>query len=544
VLFSCVALGLFLYSLNQKYLVNIPYKGGVLTEAVIGTPRFVNPVLAVTPADKDLSALIYAGLMKLGPDGMLVPNMAESVTVSEDGLTYSIALRSGLTFHDGIAVTSDDIIFTISRIQDPGLKSPLLASWEGVTVERVSDRELNLVLAKPYGPFLENLTVGILPRHIWEDASVDAFPFSQYNSEPIGSGPYEVARIIRSTSGIPESYELEPFAGAASGMPRISTLRVHFYSNEEAMALDWHNGRIDNIAGISPGGLALLGDTSATHQTLTAPLPRTFAVFFNQNEAPVFRDAAVRSALTQATDRTYIADTILAHSAIPITGPLPPRTLAEGAEVPSLTQETIDAARSTLREAGWKFDDTSGRWRKKIGDDEVEFAFTLATANNETLERTAEALKEQWERIGAVVTVEKYEQVDLTQTVIRPRKYDALLFGTIVGRETDFYPFWHSSQRNDPGLNIALYANIVTDEILLDTRALSDYKARTDKNNEFVIELEKDMPALFLYSPTFTYILPRRMHDVGIDGLAEPYERFSNIERWYSETESVWPFFK
>jgi peptide/nickel transport system substrate-binding protein len=539
-----VALGFTLYYVNERYLETVPNDGGVLTEGIVGTPRFVNPVLAVTPADKDLVALVYAGLMRLGPNGDIVSDMAESITMSEDGLTYSVVLKNGFTFHDGAPVTADDVIFTISRLQDPALKSPLLANWEGVVTERVSDRELNIILAKPYGPFLENLTVGILPRHIWEDASADAFPFSQYNSEPIGSGPYKVKRIVRSKSGIPESYILEPFSNTARSTPRIENLTLAFYSNEKALIEAWNQGAIGSVAGLSSASIEQLGDIQATHKVLTAPLPRTFAVFFNQNEAPLFRDSAVRTVLSMVTDKTALVEQVLLGGAYPITGPIPPTSANTTEAIPAITEETIDRAREVLRDGGWKFDEASGRWKKKLNDIDTELAFTLTTANSETLRATAAALKEQWERVGVAVTVEQYEQVDLTQSIIRPRKFDALLFGTVIGRKNDLYPFWHSSQRTDPGLNIALYANIVTDALLAEARANPSREERNAKNMEFATELAKDTPAIFLYAPSYTYVLPARVQNAQMVGIAEPFERFANVNEWYIDTEAVWPLFK
>jgi peptide/nickel transport system substrate-binding protein len=542
-LFTVISFGFVLFNLNAHNLVEVPHQGGTLTEAIIGTPRFINPLLAVTPADKDATALIYAGLMRLGPDGTLVPDMAESITMSEDGLTYSVVLKNGLVFHDGTPLTSEDVIFTISRLEDPALKSPLLSSWEGVALERVSDRELNMVLERPYAPFIENLTLGILPKHIWEEASADAFPFSQYNSEPIGSGPYEVERIVRSKSGIPESYLLAPFSNAGTPSPRIENIKLVFYANEGALIEDWKKGLISSVAGLSTEAMRALGDIGATHQVLKAPLPRTFAVFMNQNEAPVFRDKAVREALALITDRAPIIQDVLGGNGYPIDGPLPPRENATTTIV-SPTEATRDQARDILRNDGWKFDAESNRWKKKINDVETDLSFKLATANTTALEQTAEALKKEWEAIGVAVTVEKYEQVDLTQSLIRPRKFDALLFGTVIGRELDFYPFWHSSQRNDPGLNIALYANITTDSILADARTTTSYEERMQKNNAFASELASDIPAIFLYAPSFSYILPKEVRNITILGIAEPSERFASIHEWFIDTESVWPFFK
>lgn len=539
-----ISLGFVLFTINKQYLVNIPHDGGMISEGIVGTPRFVNPLLAVTPADKDIAALVYSGLMKLGPDGTLVNDMAESITVSDDGLTYNVILKQGLTFHDGTAVTSDDIIFTISRIEDPVLKSPLLASWEGVALERINDHEFNMVLQKPYGPFLENLTLGILPKHIWEDASADAFPFSQYNSEPIGSGPYKVERIVRSKSGIPDSYLMTPFTEYALGTPKIESVKLVFYSNEEALIEDFKKGVITSAAGLSPRGITALGDFSATHTKYQAPLPRTFGVFLNQNEAPLFRDKTVRQALSLLTDRAPIIEQVLGGYGHPIDNPLPPSLIEGSTTITSPTETTKDQVRELLRENGWKFDDALQRWKKKLNDVETELSFHLATANSEVLEQTAEALKAQWGAVGIAVEIDKFEQVDLTQTVIRPRKFDALLFGTVIGRELDFYPFWHSSQRNDPGLNIALYANITTDSILTEARTTTSSEERKTKNEAFVKELNADIPAIFLYSPVFTYIAPKNIRQVTVLGIAEAYERFATIDDWYIDTESVWPLFQ
>ncbi len=530
-------------ALNEKYLVMMPQNGGGFVEGIVGTPRFVNPLLAVTPADKDISALVYSGLMKLGPDGVLVNDMADSITVSGDGLAYHVTLKPNLTFHDGTPVTSDDVIFTVSRLEDPAMKSPLQGTWDGVKLDRVSDHELTMTLQKAYAPFLENLTVGILPKHIWEDASPDAFPFSQYNTEPVGSGPYKISKINRSKSGIPDSYVLVPFTGYIGGTPKISSIKLAFYSNETALTDDFKKGLIVATAGLSAHGMEALGDISQTHTVLKAPLPRTFAVFFNQNEAPLFRDKVVRQVLSLLTDRAPIVQDVLKGYAYPLDGPVPPSSDSTST-TPSPTDTTQDQARQMLRDDGWKFDEGAHRWKKKLNDVDTVLAFHLDTANTDLLEGTAALLKKQWESIGIAVEIKKFEQVDLTQSVIRPRKYDALLFGTVIGRELDFYPFWHSSQRNDPGLNVALYANITTDGLLVDTRTTTSTDARAKKNELFTRALADDVPAIFLYAPAFTYVIPNTVTEVSMKGIAEPYERFATIERWYMNTESVWPFFK
>jgi peptide/nickel transport system substrate-binding protein len=551
-LFALAALALFaslLWSgavLSGLASVDVPAHSGTLTEGVVGTPRFVNPVLAVTRADRDLSELVYAGLAKLDQNGAIVPDVAESITVSDDGLTYDVVLRPDVTFHDGTPLTADDVAFTIARIQDPAIGSPLRASWDGVTVQVANDHEVNFILQQPYAPFIENLTVGILPAHIWKDASAEEFPFSQWNSEPVGAGPYEVKDIVRDNSGIPKSYTLAPYKGYYGTPAKIQTLTLKFYPNETKLGDAWNAGEINAAAGLSAETIASLSLDPKQYAVDTVPLPRTFAVFFNQNKSPGRRAAAAREALDAAIDRGDLIDSVLDGYAEPLTSPIPPGFGVEATGTAPAADDSLAAAKEILQNGGWTFNDDAGAWEKKLGSDSTPttLAFSISTANTPVFEETAEYLRARWAQLGAHVDVKEFDQSDLTQSVIRPRDYEALLFGTVIGRAFDFYSFWHSSQRNDPGLNVALYANITTDAILEDIRTNRDLSARNEAVEKFAAEIEKETPAVFLYAPEFTYVLPRSVTGAAFTGLAEPYERFANVTDWYMSSESIWPIFR
>lgn len=532
-----------LVSLSLGWRTEVAAHGGTVTEGVIGIPRFVNPVLAVTRADEDLSALIYDGLMVLGENGSLVPNIAESVTVSEDGLTYNIIIRRDALFHDGTPVTALDVVFTIGRISEPSLTSPLRANFDGVTVEQVSDYELNLVLREPYAPFIENLTFGILPEHIWKGVTVDEFPYSQRNSEPIGSGPYAVEKIIRSPSGIPQSYVLTPHKAYHRGAPKIEYFIFNFYANEEKLIAAFKDAQIDSIAGIDPSRLFELGIESNTHSVLRMPLPRTFAVFINQTKSPALRDKGAREALSAIIDRVGLIDTVLGGYGVPLTSPIP-QGFGITIDTPEVdvSVDAAETARAILKSSGWKLNAETNVWEKNIDDSLTPLSVSIATVNNPVFEATAEFLRVSWERLGVSVTIKQFEQSDLTQAVIRPRDYEVLLFGTQVGRSLDFYSFWHSSQRNDPGLNVALYANITTDAILTEARTTQDSTIRKDALMRFAEEIKTETPAFFLYQPELLYIFPHRITGATFDGVSETQERFANVHNWYVETESIWTF--
>ena len=104
--------------MNQSFMIGIPKEGGSITEGVLGSPRFINPVLAYSQTDGDLVSLVYSGLMRKDTDGNLIPDLAEKYDISKDGLSYTFTLKKGVVFQDGKPVTADDIIFTVNKVKD------------------------------------------------------------------------------------------------------------------------------------------------------------------------------------------------------------------------------------------------------------------------------------------------------------------------------------------------------------------------------------------------------------------------------------------
>ncbi|MDP1538978.1 MAG: ABC transporter substrate-binding protein, partial [bacterium] len=177
--FLFLVLGSLLFLSNSFYLKNTeiqPAKGGTYIEGLIGSPRLINPVYAqADDVDRDLTELIYSGLMKYNERGEIVPDLAKEYKILEDGKIFEFYLKEDLLWSDGKSLTTNDIIFTIKAIQNPSLKSPIRASWLGVEVEKISDLGIRFELRNPSVVFLENSTLKILPKHIWEDISDQNF---------------------------------------------------------------------------------------------------------------------------------------------------------------------------------------------------------------------------------------------------------------------------------------------------------------------------------------------------------------------------------
>lgn len=543
VIFACIGFifiisGLaVIYKINKSFLVEVPDYGGSITEGIVGLPRFINPVLAISDADRDLTSLVYSGLMKATPAGELIPDLAKEYEISEDGLIYTFTLKDDAVFHDGSPVTSDDVEFTIQKAQDGLLKSPRRSNWDGIKVEKVNDRTIRFVLKQAYSPFIQNTTIGILPKHIWKNVDNESFPFSTFNTKPVGSGPYRVSSVSTNSSGLPTEYTLESFKKYTLGRPYISTLTLKFYTNESSVLDAFENNDIESVSGVSPQNVGALA--RAGSHTLTSPLPRIFGVFFNSNENPVFLNKEVRIALDQALDKNQIIQDVLFGYGQAIDGPL----YTDTAEKETLTtDEYINRARATLEKAGWSFNE-SGIYQKKINKDTEILTFSISTSDAPELKALAQHIQTRWQQMGARVDVKIFEVGDLNQNIIRPRKYDSLLFGTVLGRDLDLYPFWHSSQRSDPGLNISLYANTKIDKLLETYRKTTDETLKKKQLTEFETEIKNDTPAVFLYAPYFLYVTPTNVKNIQLGQLTISGERFLNVNEWYINTNNIWKFF-
>ena len=165
--------------------VDRPYREGVL-----GHPESISPLTARSQADRDLVALLFAGLVRNGPNGSVVPDLASRWSTSDDGRTWTFELREDAFWHDGQPVTAADVSFTIHTLQDPDYAGPRSTSWSGVTVQAIGERTVRFTLDTPIGGFLQAATQPIAPAHLLADVPVTSLPDHSFGERPVGSGPF------------------------------------------------------------------------------------------------------------------------------------------------------------------------------------------------------------------------------------------------------------------------------------------------------------------------------------------------------------------
>lgn len=558
-LVALVSLVIILNSLNNKFLVDVPVKGGSITEGIIGMPTLVNPILAISDADKDLSALVYSGLIRKQPDGSFIPDLAESYTVTPDGLSYTFTIKKNARFHDGVKLNADDIVFTINKIKDPIIKSPRKIGWDGISVEKIDDQTVLFKLKQPYISFIDNMTIGIMPAHIWKDVKDTEFSISPFNIKAIGTGPYKIKSVLKNKDGIPEKYTLISFANFTLGNPNIKKLEIISFSNEKDLVQAILDKSIDQASGISPKNAVEIENNS--HTINTARTPRIFGIFYNSVNNKIFADPNVVKAFNYALNKEEIINKVLFGYGSAVDSPIPESIFKSNKLA---TTEDIDKANELLEKSGWILREDGTRSKggvttvtktKKVGKKTisekvkvnngpiVKLEFSLTTGDTPELKAATEIIKSQLERIGVSVNTEKIYEMGPLNQIIRNREYEALFFGQVINHESDLFSFWHSSQRKDPGLNISMYNNLKVDKALEDAQKIITAEGRVSKYNIFVEEFNKDIPALLIYSPKYIYATTNKINNINLKTLLNPSDRFASIYTWYANKDRVWKIF-
>lgn len=529
----------FSLSWYLKNTIEVPKAGGSYTEALVDTPHFLNPLLTTNDADRDLSSLIFSGLVQYDAQGNLVPDLAENFEQSPNGKTYTFKLKPNILWHDGQTLTAKDVLFTINAVQNPDYKSPLRANWQGVKVRTEGSDKIIIELKTPYMAFRPNLTLGILPSHIWQAVLPQNFPLADFNQKPIGSGPYKFARLTKDRFGKISLIELQANPNYFSSVPYLQKIIFKSYNNETEAIAAFNRKEVDGLGSLNHQTKNQLRGTAST-KIYSIIIPRIYAVFFNTDDE-ILKSYRVRLALNYGLDKNELSRQIVGPDGTKIKGPIPP-SLIDDEELASY-HFNVQKAERLLDDDLWTKKETSITRSKKLNKkdkDETALKITLVTVNTLQLIETASLIKNYWQSLGVNVELNILAIEELQQSFLRPRKYQAILIGEIMGLDPDPLAFWHSKETKDPGLNLSLYRNKKVDQILEKARQINDPDVRMEEYLKFEKQILADVPAVFLYSPNYLYALPENLKGVNQEVIAIPSNRLNSISQWYLATKRVW----
>ncbi|MBI2515031.1 peptide ABC transporter substrate-binding protein [Candidatus Wolfebacteria bacterium] len=519
----------------------IPALGGEYREGVVGQLSFVNPVLVgENDPDRDLTEILFSDVLDL----------AESYKVNDKGKSWNLRLKPDARWDDGVEITSDDVIFTINLIQDPDTRSPLFLAWQGVETERVSELEFKLKLASPYAFFKNNLKdLRPIPKHIFGVLPPANIRLSSFNLEPVASGPFKFLSIEKKRDGFISQYQLTRNENYLGERPYLNNLIFKFYPSKDELIEAVNRGIVDGAGNLDAPDLEKI---TVAKQTYDLRMPRYNAIFFNLASAPALQEKNIRIALGLAVDRKKIIEKVFGNHALRVEGPLLPGM--EGYKAAPYGEPALilpDKALSLFTENGWRPGE-GGIMEKRIGPlldkggrliagsgETAKMEFNLIVPDNSFLVEAANLIASDWLKIGVKLNVSVKSHEEITNSVLKARDYEMILFGNTFGENPDPFSFWHSSERFYPGLNLSLYESRLADALLESIRTDEDETARRKDLASLNSLISGEAPAIFLFSPNYLYVIRGGLQGFEENFIALPSDRFSAIEKWYMKTKRV-----
>jgi len=510
-----------------------PVRGGIYTEALVGNIQRLNPLLHYyNPVDRDVDRLLYSGLIRFDSRGVPAADLAESWGVSKDGKLYNFELRPNLKWHDGEPLTSDDVTFTVDLLREGGdiVPKDVQEFWKEVDVTALSETAIQFSLPEPFAPFVDFLSVGILPRHILGGMNYQQMIDAPFNLQPVGSGPYRFDKLMVENDTI-TGLSLSIFDDYYGKKPYIERIVFRYYPDSAAALEAYLQG---NIQGISEVTNDVLPDALAEPNLslYSGRKPELAMVLFNLNnpQVPFLKELDIRQALVQGLNRQAIVNKILQGQAVVATSPILPGTWAsyDGLELVVYDQQK---AIDRLKEAGYVLTGEQDSVRKK---ENQALSFQLIHPDDEQHTLIAEEIQSDWAKIGVEVNLEPLPYEEIINGRLAPREFQAALIDLNLANspDPDPYPFWDQAQATG-GQNYSQWDNRTASEYLESARLTADLGERARLYRNFQVVFTDEQPAVLLYYPVFNYAVDQEVRGVRVGPLFDSSDRFATISDWY-----------
>lgn len=560
IVFSTIFLATRFY---LNHLKVVPVRGGTYIEGVVGVPKLINPLYSsVNDVDSDIASLVFSSLFKRDKYGKLNQDIVKEYSIEDSGKKYVFQIRDDIQWHDGKKLTVDDIVFTFNLIKEKKFNSPLRSGFVGVNIEKDKESEgkFSFNLSEPYAAFAELLTFGILQKDIWSQATPDSILLDLKNLKPIGSGPFKFKDFVKGEKGGIRQYNLEINDSYYGAKPLVKISYKFFVSYEELISA-LNSGDIEGVSYL-PKQYKQEIIVPKTYSFNKLYLPQATLLFFNDKNNAALADRSIKKALAYALDKNYIVNQVLNGDAYVVDGPILPGNFAYYSDLKkyeynvaeakklldsvdwkssSITEANIEEAKvnaaSTEDAVKKKAESTlrvgQGEWRMKDGNFLI---VKITTTDHDDNTATVEAVRGFWEAIGVKTEISIVNAPDIRSEVIQDKNFEILFYGQSLSIDPDPYAFWHSSQISADGLNLASYNNKEVDQLLEEGRAVSDMAKRQEKYKRFQEIIADELPAIFVYSPSYIYTQNHKLKGFEVSNISIPADRFSNINEWYLET--------
>jgi peptide/nickel transport system substrate-binding protein len=490
----------------------------IFVEGTTNDMRTVNPWKALETPEYEVLSLNFDMLENFDKDNLsAAPGLATDWSQSEDGLTWTINLRSDATWQDGQPLTANDVAFTYNTTLDCELGNSLdyLVPDFTESIEATSDTQIVWTTSEPTSAPIRPPWVYIAPEHIWSNSSCDEIkkaPFFEDGKPMVGSGPFQLTEWNKG-----EDWTMTANPNYWGGAPQIDAFKVVRYDNSEAMVQALKNGEIDYV---NLGSVDLFDELTASGADYGITTHVGPAVSFGQlsmnmcdpeaadaapycaktgsSGNPALRDPVVRKAIAMAIDKQTIVDKVLAGYGAPGTTIVPPFASFYHWEPPADQAVTFDiaGANQLLEDAGYTDTDGNGvRNDPKTGQD-LEFRFILRS-ESEIGARLGEYVSGWLKQIGIATKSEVVGDGKLVSAWY-DNDYDLYIWGWGPDPDPDFILSTFTANQCG-GWSDTCYSNPAYDQLYKDQQT-----AKTPEDRQAIIyqmqqTIYNDIPEVVLY---------------------------------------------
>ncbi len=512
-----IAKGIEIYHQNTKVQ---PVVGGSLIFGSTQEPVNLNPLFVQNDSDRAITNLVFLPLVKISPNGKMEKVLIEKHSASKDYKEFTVSLKSGLKWQDLKPITIEDVIYTFSVIKSPEYNGIYKDIFKNISFEEVDDKTIKFILPAPYKNFMSALDIKILPSHLLSGKAISELASDSFSKKPIGNGPYLIRKS--NLTGASKFVTLEYFKDCIV-KTKIKKIEFKFEKTNENIYFDLSKGRVNSLINIINDKSKELKKNS-DNQIITNRLLQYNVLHLNPENA-LLNNLSVRKAIKYAINKSEIAEKVFNKQAIIATS-----AIASGVYAHRSYDDIYDVAtsKSILSNLGWSLNST-GIFEK---DGEI-LQFNLTCPDTENFKETADLIKNQLKTVGIKANVQIIDPAKFQTEILPKRNYDILLIGETLGNDLDLYPYWHSSQTNENGLNLSSYKNEELDKLLDEVRIETDLTKKKDLYFKIQDIIHDDIPAVFLTQPVDEFLVPSNVKNIKSYAIAEGSDFFYYIDEWY-----------
>ena len=460
--------------------------------SITSNPSRINPILSTDSASSEITRWVFNALVTYDKEGKIIPELCKDYHFVDD-TTLVFELRRDILWSDGVPFSAKDVLFTYETIISPKIYTPYSSGFMHILhVKMLDEFTVEVKYKYPYFKALETWMMEILPEHILKNEQ--DLMTSKFNQAPLGTGPYKLEQFA-----ISKDIVLSANKTYFIHKPNLEKIIFHYLPDKSAEFLMLKSKKLD-VGTLTPLQLERqIDEVFKKNYTIYEDIAHNYSYIGFNFQSEKFKNPKVREALSLAIDRQELVDILYFGHGKVCTGPFLPGTGAFNDAIKAPTQN-IQKAKALLKEAGY--------------DENNPLAFELSTSASGSGSYSAQIIQHQLKKAGVRMKLRIMEWQAFLNTVIMPKKFEAVLMGWSLGLKPDAYSIWHSESMKKGGFNFIGYKNDEVDRLIKEAEKIVDQEKFDVVYKEIFAKIVQDNPYLFLVIPNSITVVNKEIRPV------------------------------